>query len=90
MGQLRVMTVPPEFLPPREREEGYAVILGDCVLPGHYLGRYATEEEADKACINFADHYQLKSYPVDGPWRKREKFTLILGGLSSPNESEER
>lgn len=87
MSTLRVMTVPPEFLPAQDRADGYAVILGDCILPGHYLGRYGTEEEADKACRYFAEHYGLTGFPLDGPWRRRAAFTVILGGLSSDQSS---
>ena len=89
MGQLRVITVPPDALSPHERAGGYAVILGDCVLPGHFLGRYPTQVLADEACRYFADHYRLTGYPMDGPWRKRAAFTVIQGGLATPNEGDD-
>lgn len=71
MSTLKVISVPPEFLPMMDQEEGYAVVLGDGVLPCHYLGRYATAELADAACCNFADHYGLVAYRINTPGVRR-------------------
>jgi hypothetical protein len=76
---LQVMTVPPEYV--RDDDgEGFAVILGDCVLPGHILGRYPTAQLADDACREFARYYGLIGRPIEDPWNRRPRLTLILGG----------
>jgi hypothetical protein len=81
MGTLFVITVPDEFLPAEERGGGaYAVILGDGVLPGHYLGRYEYAAMADSECVRFAAHYGLDAYPFDSPWSRRMGFVVLKGG----------
>lgn len=87
MGELRVITVEPNFLPPGDRADGYAVVLGDCILPGHYLGRYSDPEQADLACRYFADHYGLKAYPLE-MWRGRPDLRLIIGGRAGQSEGD--
>jgi len=87
-----VVTVANSDLPPSDRVGPfkYAVILGDCVLPGHIIGRYNTQEEADEACLVFADHYRLRRHPYKEPWRFAPVLTLIRGGqdtTSTENES---
>lgn len=82
MAELMVITVPPESLPVSDQAEGYAVILGDCILPGHYLGRYPDVDTANNACQAFAMHYRLKAYLMT-PHSPRAHLRLILGGKAS-------
>lgn len=85
---LQVITVAYSDLPIVDRVGPFefAVILGDCVLPGHIIGRYMTVDEADEACVKFADHYRLRRLIYRQPWRFMPVLTLIQGGLASPNE----
>lgn len=57
--------VPPEYMPEPECDGGYAVILGDCVMPGHILDRAKTTEEADEKGQWWANHYKLPVYLYD-------------------------
>ena len=82
MGKLRVITVPPEYLPNEDRADGFAVVLGDLILPGHYLGRYPDAESADTACNYFAAHYGLDSYPLTSRRGDRPTLRLIRGGAN--------
>jgi len=83
MGKLRVITVPPEYLPNEDRADGFAVVLGDLILPGHYLGRYPDAESADSACNQFAAHYGLESYPLCTRKGDRPSLRLIRGGANA-------
>ena len=65
----------------------YAVILGDCVLPGHIIGRYFSDEDADAACVKFADHYKLRRHIYRQPWRFAPVLTLIEGGRAAEPSS---
>jgi hypothetical protein len=84
---LKVITVAYSDLPITDRVGpfGFAVVLGDCVLPGHIIGRYMTEDEADDACVHFGDHYNIRRHPYKQPWRFAPVLTLTQGGLSSPS-----
>lgn len=66
------------------RRDGYAVILGDCVMPGHVLARAETVEEADKKGRWWSAHYGLPLHPID--WegaRKRSdvEADAVLGRI---------
>lgn len=84
---LMVITVTSSDLPASDRIALYefAVILGDCVLPGHILGQYMTQEEANDACIRFADHYRLRRYPYQEQNEPFPMLRLIIGGESEEN-----
>lgn len=83
MATLKVIVVPPEYLPAADRKDGYAVVLGDLVHPGHYLWRGALVEEANRQCIWWAKEYKLKAYPIDTkPHRPPVELRLVKGGLS--------
>lgn len=75
MAKLMVITCPP--VPGGKK---YTVVLGDCVLPGFVLGRYDNEREADSACRSFGKHYNVKAYPIETPWKRRDAFLVIQGG----------
>lgn len=79
---LMVITVAYSDLPNVERVGpfAFAVVLGDCVLPGHIIGRYMTDTEADEACVKFADHYNLRRHIYREPFRFGPVLTLIRGG----------
>lgn len=89
---LMVITVAYSDLPPVDRVGpfSFAVVLGDCVLPGHIIGRYMTDEEADEACVKFADHYKLRRHPYRQPWRFAPVLTLIEGGRSGQHKRPEQ
>ena len=89
---LMVITVAYSDLRPTDRVGpfAYAVILGDCVLPGHIIGRYLTQDEADAACTNFADHYNLRRHIYREPFRYAPVLTLIQGGRASLPSSAEK
>lgn len=74
-------------VPPKVDGDSYDVVLGDCVLPGFVLGRFGTPEEADASCKYFGQHYNLRAFPLDTPWKRRGEFVLIQGGRSSENGS---
>jgi|GEM_PF-4742847 len=90
MTPLRIIGVPPEHSLPPEPDGLYQVILGDCVLPGHVLGKYQTAELADDAVRYFADHYKLDSHPCKSNRMVMPYLTLIQGGRSDQDGSADR
>ena len=85
MTTLRIIGVPPEHSLPPEPDGLYQVILGDCILPGHVLGKYPSAELADDAVRYFADHYKLDSHPCKSNREVMPYLTLIQGGRSCPS-----
>ncbi len=85
---LMLITVAYDDLPVIDRVGPFhfAVVLGDCVLPGHILGRYMTQEVADAECVRFADHYKLRRHPYKQPWRFAPVLTLIHGGKGADHD----
>lgn len=89
MSRLLVIAVPPEHSLPREPNGLYQVFLGDCVLPGHLLGKYFTREEANTACVDFAEHYSIQAMPIY-EHKERPHLQLIQGGAAGLTGSAER
>lgn len=84
MGRLLVIAVGPDDTP--DPENGFAVILGDCILPGHILARYPDRETVNLGCHEFATHYGLDARPLpdwDAPEWRRARFAVLEGGRRS-------
>lgn len=93
MSQLKVIVVPPEYLPKQDRAAGYAVVLGDCVLAGHYLWRGKALIDANAECVRLAEHYGIMGMPItdpESPQGRRAAFRLVVGGLTSSSESRDQ
>lgn len=71
MTTLRIIVVPAWAMPALERAGGYAVILGDCIMPGHVLARAETVAEADEKGRWWSRHYGLPLYPIDWEGARR-------------------
>jgi hypothetical protein len=89
VSRLLVIAVPPEHSYPREPDGLYQVFLGDCVLPGHLLGKYGTREEANAAAFSFAGHYDLRPMLIrpskdDGPHLRLIQGGADLNGRAAP------
>jgi hypothetical protein len=81
---LKIIVVPSWAMPELERREGFAVILGDCVMPGHILARAETVEEADEKGQWWANHYKLPVYLYDMEAARRKsdiQADAVLGRI---------